>query len=90
MKTTSTSDSGAVPSEAAGNEFWPDIPEDFRRRLSHDLRTPLSAMAGWIHLIESGTLDPAGLKRAAAKLQSNIEEQVRTIEKYLGHGEGRH
>ena len=61
-----------------------DLPRDTARSLSHDLRTPLSAMAGWLHLIESGKLDADGLKRAVGKLQANIEDQVKTIEKYLG------
>ena len=54
------------------------------RSLSHDLRTPLSAMAGWVHLLETGKLDEAGMKRALQKLRGNIEDQVRTIERYLG------
>jgi len=54
------------------------------RALSHDLRTPLTAMAGWVYLLETGKLDEAGVKRVAAKLQNNIDDQVRTIEKYLG------
>jgi signal transduction histidine kinase len=54
------------------------------RALSHDLRTPLSAMAGWVHLMETGKLDDAGLKRVIARLRGNIEDQVRTIERYLG------
>ena len=54
------------------------------RELAHELRTPLSAMAGWLHLMESGALDQAGIKRAIAKLQANVDDQVRTIEKYLG------
>ena len=41
-------------------------------------------MAGWIHLLESGTLDAAGTKRAIGKLRGNIDDQVRTIERYLG------
>ncbi len=57
---------------------------DTLRKLSHDLRTPLSAMAGWLHLIESGKLDEAGLKRAIDKLRGNIEDQVKTIDRYLG------
>jgi len=60
------------------------LPRETARALSHDLRTPLSAMAGWLHLLESGTLDAAGTKRAIAKLRGNIDEQVRTIERYLG------
>ena len=41
-------------------------------------------MAGWLHLMETGSLDEAGLKRAIAKLQANLDDQVKTIEKYLG------
>ena len=60
------------------------LPREMARELSHRLRTPLSAMAGWLHLMESGALDEAGLKRAIAKLQANLDDQVKTIEKYLG------
>jgi signal transduction histidine kinase len=66
----------------AGAETAP--PRDMLRKLSHDLRTPLSAMAGWLHLLESGKLDEAGTKRAIEKLRGNIEDQVRTIDRYLG------
>jgi hypothetical protein len=41
-------------------------------------------MAGWVHLIETGALDDAGIKRAASKLRANIDDQVKTIERYLG------
>jgi signal transduction histidine kinase len=60
------------------------LPRDIARSLSHDLRTPLSAMSGWIHLMETGALDEAGLKRAITKLRGNIDDQVRTIDRYLG------
>lgn len=60
------------------------LPTDIMRSLSHDLRTPLSAMAGWLHLIETGKLDEAGLKRALGKLRGNIDDQVKTIDRYLG------
>jgi signal transduction histidine kinase len=59
-------------------------PSDPARALSHDLRTPLSAMAGWVHLLETGKLDEAGIKRALGKLRGNIEDQVRMIERHLG------
>ena len=66
------------------------LPRDVARTLSHELRTPLSAMAGWIHLMETGSLDDAGFKRAITKLRGNIDDQVRTIDRYLGAGhEGR-
>ena len=60
------------------------LPRDAARTLSHELRTPLSAMSGWIHLMETGALDDAGLKRAISKLRGNIDDQVRTIDRYLG------
>lgn len=60
------------------------LPRDVARSLSHELRTPLSAMSGWIHLMETGALDDAGLKRAISKLRGNIDDQVRTIDRYLG------
>jgi signal transduction histidine kinase len=62
----------------------PPLAPDAARALSHELRTPLSAMAGWVHLIETGKLDEAGIKRAASKLRGNIDDQVKTIERYLG------
>jgi signal transduction histidine kinase len=66
------------------------LPRDVARSLSHELRTPLSAMAGWLHLMESGKLDDAGVKRAIGKLRGNIDDQVRTIERYLGASQEGH
>jgi signal transduction histidine kinase len=60
------------------------LAHDAARALSHELRTPLSAMAGWVHLIETGKLDEAGLKKAASRLRGNIDDQVKTIERFLG------
>jgi signal transduction histidine kinase len=60
------------------------LPPDVARTISHELRTPLSAMAGWLHLMESGKLDNDAIKRAIQKLRGNIDDQVRTIERYLG------
>src|SRR6185369_10005151 len=60
------------------------VPADFARTLSHELRTPLSAMAGWLHLMETGKLDPEGMKRAIGKLRGNIDDQVATIDRFLG------
>lgn len=73
----------AIYALGAGKKTMAVAP-DVARALSHDLRTPLSAMAGWLHLMESGKLDAEGMKRAIGKLRGNIEEQVRTIDRYLG------
>jgi hypothetical protein len=70
---------------ALANGKPPDGPApEVLRSLSHDLRTPLSAMAGWLHLMQSGKLDAAGLQRAITKLSGNIDDQVKTIDRYLG------
>ena len=85
--TTTMKPSSESPSREAAS---PALSRDAARALSHDLRTPLTAMAGWVHLIETGNLDDAGLKRATARLRANIDDQVRTIERYLGSNpEGR-
>jgi signal transduction histidine kinase len=68
---------------AVGSASATTLPTEGIRALSHELRTPLSAMAGWIHLLESGKLDPAGTKRAIEKLRGNIEDQVRTLDRYV-------
>ena len=60
------------------------LPPELARAISHELRTPLSAMAGWLHLMESGKLDGDAMKRAIQKLRGNIDDQVRTIDRYLG------
>src|SRR5665213_1288052 len=62
----------------------PGIAPDVMRSLSHELRTPLSAMSGWLHLIDSGKLDETALRRAITKLRGSIDDQVRTIDRYLG------
>jgi signal transduction histidine kinase len=73
----------AISTLADQHEAGAVLAPDAARALSHELRTPLSAMAGWIHLMETGKLDEAGFKRAITKLRGNIEDQVRTIERYL-------
>lgn len=51
--------------------------------LSHDLRTPLSAISGWLFLLESDKLDPVARKRALAKIRGNVDEQVQMIDDAL-------
>lgn len=78
-------DREALATLAEAKSGWAEgPPREVARSLSHELRTPLSAMAGWLHLMESGKLDEDGLKRAISKLRGNIDDQVRTIERYLG------
>jgi signal transduction histidine kinase len=78
-------DADAVSALAeSGGKARAGLPREVARELSHKLRTPLSAMAGWLHLMETGALDEQGFKRAIAKLQANVEDQVRAIDQCLG------
>jgi len=51
--------------------------------LSHDLRTPLSAISGWLFLLESGKLDHEAQRRALSKIRASVEEQVQLIDDTL-------
>lgn len=53
------------------------------KTLCHDLRTPLSAMAGRLHLMQSGKLGEADTKRTIEKLQGNVKDQVQLIDRVL-------
>lgn len=51
--------------------------------LSHDLRTPLSTITGWLFMLESDKLDAVAKKRALDKIRTNIADQVRLIDDVL-------
>ena len=51
--------------------------------LSHDLRTPISTINGWLFVLDSDKLDAPAKKRALAKMRVNIEDQVRLIDDVL-------
>lgn len=53
------------------------------KTLCHDLRTPLSAMAGRLHLMQNGKLGEAETKRTIEKLQNNVKDQVQLIDRVL-------
>lgn len=76
--------------EAGDAEDYRDLPLDridFRAALSHDLRTPLNAMAGWVHLLAMAQPDPpemvaralAGLRRAIDRQRELISERVEPL-----------
>ena len=51
--------------------------------ISHDLRTPLSTINGWLFVLDSDKLDAAAKKRALDKMRANIEDQARLIDDVL-------
>ena len=86
-----TDRSGCEPSASIGAGAHPSTADDRNGRrldgligmLSHDLRTPLSAISGWLFLLESGKLDAEGQRRALAKIRASVDEQVRLIDDTL-------
>ncbi len=57
----------------------PDPDSAFLARLAHDLRTPLNAMVGWLHLLASDTISDELRRRALAGLQRAVEHQRRVV-----------
>ena len=51
----------------------------FLASLAHDLRTPLNAMVGWLHLLTSGSVSAELRERALAGLQRAVEQQRRVV-----------
>ena len=59
------------------------IKDDFLATVSHELRTPLNAMAGWVHLLRSGSLDVATTERALETVDRNVRAQAQIIDDVL-------
>jgi len=58
---------------------------DFQAALAHDLRTPLNAMVGWLHLLNSAKPEHAELvARAMDGLRRAVEQQRALIDEKLG------
>jgi hypothetical protein len=57
--------------------------DQFLATLSHELRTPMSSILGWLHLARSGRLDPPALERALATIEQNARLQNQLINDIL-------
>lgn len=55
----------------------------FMAKLSHDLRTPLQSVLGWLKIAKSRMDDPAQLKRAFEVIERNTRTQARLIDDLL-------
>ena len=53
--------------------------DEFLALLSHDLRTPLTAMLGWVKLLRAGRLDATAAARALEVIERNVHYQTRLI-----------
>ena len=57
--------------------------EEFLATVSHELRNPLNAMVGWVHLLRSGNLDPAKSSKALETIERNVHLQTALIDDIL-------
>jgi PAS domain S-box-containing protein len=57
--------------------------EEFLATVSHELRNPLNAMVGWVHLLRSGNLDPARSSKALETIERNVHLQTALIDDIL-------
>ena len=60
--------------------------DEFLSVVSHELRSPLSAITGWAHLLGSGKLDAATQQRALRAIQDNAAMQVKLVDDLLDFG----
>jgi PAS domain S-box-containing protein len=59
------------------------IKDEFLAVVSHELRNPLNAIIGWVHLLRSGNLDEAKTHRAVETIERNVKLQVSLIDEIL-------
>ena len=59
------------------------LKDEFIATVSHELRGPLNAMSGWVHVLGSGTLDKTTMGRGLAALDRAVKAQTRLIEDLL-------
>jgi PAS domain S-box-containing protein len=57
--------------------------EEFLATVSHELRNPLNAMVGWVHLLRTGNLDPAKSTKALETIERNVHLQTALIDDIL-------
>ncbi|HLK11157.1 MAG TPA: CHASE3 domain-containing protein [Candidatus Binatia bacterium] len=57
--------------------------DEFLALLSHELRSPLSAIMGWVALVKRRLLDTAQLERAVDIIERNARQQVLLIDDIL-------
>jgi two-component system CheB/CheR fusion protein len=59
------------------------LKDEFLATVSHELRGPLSAMAGWVHVLAAEQVDAATAARGLAAIQRNVKTQARLVEDLL-------
>jgi PAS domain S-box-containing protein len=57
--------------------------DEFLANLSHELRTPMTAILGWTHLLQLGDLDPEQVTLGLQTIRQSGEAQAKLIEDLL-------
>jgi CheY-like chemotaxis protein len=57
--------------------------DEFLATLSHELRTPMNAILGWAHMLDSGSMSREKVAHAASIIKNNAKAQVQLIEELL-------
>jgi len=58
------------------------LEQDERRRLGHDLRVPLNAIAGWTHILRLDAATPSTVRRAVEVFDRNVRVLTLLIERF--------
>jgi two-component system CheB/CheR fusion protein len=61
------------------------VKDEFVATLSHELRGPLTSMAGWVHVLQTGQADEATGARALAAIERGVHAQARLIDELLDY-----
>ncbi|OLP16197.1 hypothetical protein BST81_22610 [Leptolyngbya sp. 'hensonii'] len=59
------------------------LKDEFLATLSHELRSPLNAVLGWVHLLQTRQLDPTTIHRALETIERNAKAQAQLVEDLL-------
>lgn len=59
------------------------VKEEFLATVSHELRNPLNAIVGWVHLLRTGNLDAERSRHALQIIERNVHLQVSLIDEIL-------
>jgi CheY-like chemotaxis protein/nitrogen-specific signal transduction histidine kinase len=57
--------------------------DEFLTMLSHELRTPINAVYGWVHMLRAGQVAPDARERALDAIMRNAHAQVQLIDDLL-------
>jgi signal transduction histidine kinase len=59
------------------------LKDEFLGNLSHELRNPLNALAGWTSMLRKGTLEPSSQQQAVATIERNVSALGKLVDDLL-------